>query len=123
MGNGSGYQLIGAAIAAAIAVFVYNDAKKRGMKAVWWAIGTFLLCIVFLPLYLILRKPVVTGMPGYPPLPPGYPQQPGSYMPPTYPPQGQPPRTDDTRYCSQCGKPHEGVMKFCPFCGAPGHQG
>lgn len=124
MGNGVGvgYQFVGLVIAAAIAVFVYQDARKRGMNAWGWAIGTFLLCIVFLPLYLILRKPVVTGIPGYPPLPPGYPPA-GQYPPPPagqYPPPPPPPNAPagDVHYCAQCGKPHEGTMKFCPFCGA-----
>ena len=129
MGN-SGYQFIGAVIAVAIAAFVFQDAKKRGMNSWGWAIGTFLLCIVFLPLYLIMRKPVLTGVPGYPPLPPGYPQQPGQYPPqvgqyppPIYPPQAPPPApTADTRYCAQCGKPHDGPVKFCPYCGAPQPQ-
>ena len=122
-----GYQLIGWAIALAIAFFVFQDAQKRGMNGWLWAVGTFLLCIVFLPLYLILRKPVIAGAPGYPPIPPGYPQQPGAYPPqgasypppPTYPPQAPPASpAGETRYCAQCGKPHQGTMKFCPFCGA-----
>ena len=41
-----------------IAIFVYQDAEKRGMSGIGWALGTFLLCIIFLPLYLIMRKPV-----------------------------------------------------------------
>ena len=59
--GGSGSYLIGFLIAGAIAYWVFTDAKKRGMNAPGWAAGTFLLCIVFLPLYLIMRKPVVTG--------------------------------------------------------------
>lgn len=120
MNNLSGYQLIGAVIAAAIAAFVFQDAKKRGMNAWGWAVGTFLVCIVFLPLYLIMRKPVVTGVAGYPPLPPGYPAgqypvQPGQYV---APPPPAPPPSGDVHFCGQCGKPHEGTMRFCPFCGA-----
>ncbi len=138
-GNGI-YQLIGLVIAAAIAFWVYNDAKKRPMNAILWAIGTFLVCIVFLPLYLILRKPVTgaAGTPGMPPqplpLPPTYTpppqqgyQQPPQYTPPppTYtPPQqqpGAPPATappKQGKFCPSCGAPHEGTVKFCPNCGA-----
>ena len=132
-GNGI-YQLIGLAIAAAIAFWVYTDAKKRPMNAILWAIGTFLLCIVFLPLYLIMRKPIggVPGGSGVPPqpmpLPPTYtppPQQ--SYQPPTYtPPSAQAPQAGPPpaappkqgKFCPTCGAPHEGTVKFCPNCGA-----
>lgn len=55
------YGLIGLIIAGAAAFFVYQDAAKRGMNAVLWAIGVFLLLIVFLPLYFILRKPLIGG--------------------------------------------------------------
>jgi hypothetical protein len=50
-------QLIAIVIDLLIAIWVYRDAQGRGMNAILWAIGTFLLCIVFLPLYLIMRKP------------------------------------------------------------------
>jgi len=45
-------------ISALIAYWVYTDASKRGMNAIGWAIGTFIICIIALPLYLIMRKPV-----------------------------------------------------------------
>ena len=51
--------IIGFAIAAFAAYWVYNDAKGRGRGdgvAIGWAIGTFLLLIVFLPLYLIFGR-------------------------------------------------------------------
>jgi len=48
---------IGAIIALVIAIFIGQDAAKRGMNAWGWGIGVFLLLIVFLPLYFILRKP------------------------------------------------------------------
>jgi len=41
-----------------IAVLVALDASKRGMNALGWFLGTSLLCIIFLPLYLIVRKPI-----------------------------------------------------------------
>lgn len=55
------YQLVGIAINAAIAYFVYKDASERGMNAVLWAVLTFLFCIIALPVYLITRKPKVDG--------------------------------------------------------------
>jgi hypothetical protein len=54
-----GGQLVGLAIALILAIWVYNDAQGRGMNAIGWAIGTFFLCIIFLPLYLIMRKPKI----------------------------------------------------------------
>lgn len=58
MNSGFGVpQLIGVIIAAAIAFWVYKDAETRGMNGILWGILTFLLCIVFLPVYLIIRKP------------------------------------------------------------------
>lgn len=138
MGNGSGISyLVGYAIAAAIAYWVYTDAKKRGMNAIGWAIGTFLVCIVFLPLYLIIRKPVlVAGPPGVPPgtpvympppgyqQPPGYQPPPGGYQQPPAPPQAGPmpgavaPPAGTMHFCTQCGQRYEGTLKFCPNCGA-----
>ena len=49
--------IIGIIIALVIALIVRNDAKSRGMKHLAWSAGVFLLLIVFLPLYFILRKP------------------------------------------------------------------
>lgn len=46
-------------IAAAVGWMVGADAKKRGMSVAWgW--GVFLLMIVFLPIYFIARKPLLT---------------------------------------------------------------
>jgi hypothetical protein len=57
-GGGFGiFQLIGLIIAAAIGFWVYKDANTRGMNGILWGILTFLICIIFLPIYLIIRKP------------------------------------------------------------------
>jgi hypothetical protein len=144
MGN-NGTFLISIIVGAVAAYWVYNDAKKRPMNPTVWAIGTFLICIVFLPLYLILRKPEtgsIAGTPGVPPqptpLPPTYTpapqqgyQQPPQYTPPppTYippPPTYTPPQPGAApaagpakgKFCPSCGAPHEGTVKFCPNCGA-----
>jgi hypothetical protein len=80
------------------AVIVAQDANKRGMNGVLWGIGVFLFCIVFLPLYLIVRRPILMAPP------PGYPAAgpaPGAFM------------------CPACGKYHDGSAQFCPHCGAP----
>jgi MFS family permease len=52
-------QIIGIIIALVAAILIGQDASKRGMNAWGWGIGVFLLLIVFLPLYFILRKPKV----------------------------------------------------------------
>jgi hypothetical protein len=90
-----------------IAFLIAQDANKRGMNGVLWGIGVFFLCIVFLPLYLIVRKPMLGAAP------PGYPPQ---YPPP--PPAGPPPG-GSSRMCPACGKYHDGSAQFCPHCGAP----
>jgi hypothetical protein len=49
--------LIALTVLVTVAVLVRRDALKRGMSP-RWGIGVFLLMIVFLPLYFVLRKPV-----------------------------------------------------------------
>jgi len=92
---------IGFVIALLIAIWVAQDANKRGMNGVLWAIGVFLVCIIFLPIYLIVRKPLLSQQPyGYPP--PGPPQ----------PPQAG-------HFCSNCGAPVQPGVRFCGNCGKP----
>lgn len=88
---------IGAVIDLLIAIWVAQDANRRGMNGILWAIGVFLLCIVFLPIYLIVRKPIVVVAPPYP----------GAGAAP------------NARLCQNCGKYYEGPAQFCPHCGAP----
>ena len=95
-------------IALLIAIWVATDANKRGMNGVAWAIGVFFLCIVFLPIYLIVRKPLLAQQPyGYPP-PPG-----------SQPPYNPPPPTAGQHFCANCGSPVQPGVKFCATCGKP----
>lgn len=51
-------QQIAIMIAAGVAIWVYIDAQKNGysiLAALGWLLGVFLLMIVFLPLYLIMK--------------------------------------------------------------------
>jgi len=51
-------QQIAIMIAAGVAIWVYFDAQKNGYStpaSIGWMLGVFLLLIVFLPLYLIMR--------------------------------------------------------------------
>jgi len=109
---------LGFIIGAAIAIWVAIDADKRGMNGVLWGIGVFLLCIVFLPIYLIVRKPLLAQPQpyGYPPAPPA-PPQPYSYQPPAAPPPGPPPVPQTPRFCSNCGTQLSAGARFCPSCG------
>ena len=71
-----------------IAVWVYKDAKSRGMNGVLWAILAIIIpYFIGIIIYLIVRRshPVLPEG-GYPPPPPGaYPPPPGSYPPPPPP--------------------------------------
>jgi hypothetical protein len=81
---------VGFGIALLVACLVSHDAGKRGMNTVGWGVGTFFLCIVFLPLYLIFRSPRIVA-PVLLPAP---------------------------SLCSTCGKYSEGRATYCPLCGA-----
>lgn len=50
-------ELIGMMIALVVAILVGQDASKRGMNSWGWGIFVFLILIVGLPWYLIVRKP------------------------------------------------------------------
>lgn len=87
-----------------IAAFVANDASKRGMNAVGWFFGVFFLLIVFLPLYLLERKPLLPQyQPQFPQL-----QQTVSNSVLTAPAPS---------LCMHCGKYYAGRAKYCPLCG------
>ena len=51
--------LFGLIIAATVGVLIAKDANSRGMNGTGWGIFVFLVCIVALPIYLIVRKPVL----------------------------------------------------------------
>ena len=51
--------LFGLIIAATVGVLIAKDANSRGMNGTGWGIFVFLVCIVALPTYLIVRKPVL----------------------------------------------------------------
>jgi MFS family permease len=120
---------IGFIIALLVAVWVATDANKRGMNGILWGIGVFLVCIVFLPIYLIVRKPLLAQQQPYSYPPPGsHPPQPYGYNPPAQPsqpsytpppPAAQPSVTPSHHFCSNCGSPLDVGAKFCPNCGKP----
>jgi hypothetical protein len=82
-------QQIAIIIAAAVAVWVYIDAKKTGYStaaALGWLLGVFLLLIVFLPVYLIMKAR-------------------RARLPEILTP------------CEFCGKHYNGNPTYCPHCG------
>ena len=63
--------VIGLLIAAMVGFWVATDAQKHGMnQPVLWGIGTFLLLIVFLPAYFVVRHRHDMRHPMAPPPPP-----------------------------------------------------
>lgn len=53
--------VIGLVIAAIVGVLIAQDANSRGMNGLGWGLFTFLICIVAVPIYLVVRKPRQDG--------------------------------------------------------------
>jgi len=114
-------------IVLAMAMWVYNDAKRNNMDAGIWAIIVFFVGVIGIIVYWIMReehrKPKVYYMPvGYYP-PPGY-MPPPYYGPP--PAQAPPPAYGSTDFiCPDCGRaiknPYRSRSLFCESCGST-HQ-
>ena len=45
-------------IASVVGIVIGRDASSRGMSGTGWGLFTFLVCVVALPIYLIVRKPI-----------------------------------------------------------------
>ena len=94
-----GIQIVAALAAGAIAFFVAKDANSRGMNGLLWGLGVFFLCIIFLPIYLFVRKPLMT---------------------PSAPPAGAaqfPPPPTGAAFCKNCGNALQAGARFCEKCG------
>ena len=51
---------IGLLIGAICGVIISQDAESRGMNGLGWGVFTFLLFIVAVPMYLVVREPKLT---------------------------------------------------------------
>jgi hypothetical protein len=52
-----GFSAVAIVITVLVAIWVYNDAEKRGgNNSILWAIGTFFCCPIVPIIYLIVRK-------------------------------------------------------------------
>lgn len=49
--------LFGLVIAAIVGVLIGKDAASRGMSGIGWGLFSFLICIIAVPIYLVVRKP------------------------------------------------------------------
>lgn len=100
--------MAGVCVVAVIGVLVAVDANKRGMNGAGWGMGTFLLCLVFLPLYLIMRKPLAADA-RTTSIPPGTRRRLAAVLPMA---------SEGLRSCSSCGRAHAVMSACCPYCGA-----
>lgn len=83
-------ELISIIIALVIAIWVFQDARKRyrnkNLVAILWFLGVWGILIIFLPLYLIFRPKLAK-------------------------------KTKTVNLCPHCEKYYEGNPSFCPNCG------
>ena len=111
------------ALGIAILVWVYNDAEKRGLNGLLWAILVFFLHVLGFIIYLVVRsshpekaKTAVSPAAGPPPPPP--PAQAPIPVPPVPGPSlAPPPPAPQPAGCPQCGKPVAPAHAYCPTCG------
>ncbi len=100
-------QTIAMLIPLLVAVWVFLDAKSRGKdlsRALLWGFGTFLLLIIALPLWLLLRPPIRGASSAD-----KYSRAKAQNF------YSQEPKL----FCTQCQKSIEGLegALFCPYCG------
>ncbi len=80
-----------------VALWVFYDAQKKGFtlwQSFLWAMGVFFLLIIFLPLYLIVRR------------------RKGGWQT-----KEVPLSSSAMKVCFYCGRPYGGEPERCPNCG------
>jgi len=93
--------IIGLAIAALAAYWVYSDARGRGhgsTTALLWSLGTLFMLVVFLPLYLIFGRRLTPARRGEPAIDI----------------EGVP--VEELMHCPMCGSKVKEDFKVCPYC-------
>ena len=49
--------IFGLILSAIVGFIIGKDASMRGMNGAGWGVFTFLICIIAIPIYLIVRRP------------------------------------------------------------------
>jgi len=107
--------LLACCIPIIMCVWVYGDAKKRGMDEAIWLIIVLFTGILGLIIYLIVRDPLLPEFGGTPAAvsTPTYPTQ--TSVQPQYGTQQQ--KASNPIFCPTCGAKMESTAKFCNHCG------
>ena len=110
-----------------IGIWAYGDARRRGMSGILWFFVVFLLGVIGLIVYLLVRRDPPPPYPyGYPPYPyapypahPGFPAYPlYAPSPPVYPPPPlAAPAPAAFRPCPRCRSPLYPYAAYCVACG------
>ncbi|MDR3560674.1 MAG: zinc ribbon domain-containing protein [Negativicutes bacterium] len=93
--------MLGLAIAALAAYWVFTDARGRGHEfttAILWSLGTLAMLIIFLPLYLIVGRRL----------------QPSRRSEKSIDIEAVP--VEELVYCPMCGSKVKEDFKTCPYC-------
>ena len=89
----------------AIAVWVYNDAKKRNMEPTMWLAITLLAGCIGCIIYLVVREPIATET--------------TPMVKEPYENQTLKTPLEKSTFCSNCGTEIPVGANFCPSCGSP----